>query len=67
MNVPGNVANDKKLQRKVREDVIHPLVNGKTWGRVEDTPLLPQLRGARKAGENVEMRDGHSRTLAMVS
>lgn len=52
---------------KAREDVIHPLVNGRTLGRVEDTPLLPQLRGAKKVGENVETRDGRSGRLGVVS
>ena len=51
----------------MRDDVIHPLVNGKTWGRVEDTPLLPQLPGARKVGECAEMKDGRLGKLAAVS
>lgn len=67
MNVPDRVADNKKFQRRVREVVIHSLVNEKTWGRVEDTPLLPQLQGARKAGAYVKVRGGHSGTLAMVS
>jgi len=67
MNVPDKVADNKKLQRRVREAVIHRLLNGKTWGRVEDTPLLPQLRGARKVGEREEVRGGRSGMLAVVS
>lgn len=67
MNVPDNVVDDKMPQMEASKGVIRPLANGKTLGRVEDTPLLPQLRGAKKVGENVEMRDGRLGTLAVVS
>lgn len=67
MNVPDKVADNKKFQRRVREAVIHSLVGGETWERVEDTPFLPQLRGARKGGECVKVRGGRSGTLAVVS
>lgn len=51
----------------MKEDVIHPLVNEKTWERVEDT--LPQLllQVARKVAENVEVKDGRLGAMAAVS
>jgi len=68
MNVPDKIADNKELQRRVREDVvIRPLVNGKTWGRVEDTPLLPRLPGARKEGVSVVVKGGRSETSGAVS
>jgi len=45
---------------------MHPLMNEKTWERVVDIPLLPRLQDARKAEENVGVKDGYSGTLVMV-
>lgn len=67
MNVPDRVAANKISQRRARETLMYPLVNGMTLGRVEDIPLLPQPRCVKKVEGSVEVRGGRSGKSAVGS